>query len=74
MDACLYRNRWEKGETADFINCPLDKATYDAFAAKLREAESVEPRRLKKRTFRRLPPGGEMARRGWKLHYGPMRP
>lgn len=45
----FYMNRWEKGETADFINCPLDKETYNAFVEKLREADSVEPRPFEKK-------------------------
>lgn len=76
MTHAFYRNRWEKGETADFINCPLDKATYDAFVAKLRESESVEPRPFEKNElFEGCLPVEEMARRGTEtLRYGPMRP
>ena len=44
----FYRNRWEKGDTADFINCPLDVETYDAFVAKLREADLMEPKPFEK--------------------------
>ena len=35
FDHAFYMNRWEKGETADFINCPLDKETYAEFVRKL---------------------------------------
>lgn len=72
----FYMNRWEKGETADFINCPLDKETYNAFVEKLREADSVEPRPFEKNElFEGCLPIEEMARRGTEtLRYGPMRP
>lgn len=72
----FYMNRWEKGETADFINCPLDKETYNAFVEKLREADSVEPRPFEKtELFEGCLPIEEMARRGTEtLRYGPMRP
>ena len=76
MDHAFYMNRWEKGETADFINCPLDKETYDEFVRRLREAESVEPRPFeKKELFEGCLPIEEMARRGENtLRFGPMRP
>ncbi|MFA6837124.1 MAG: methylenetetrahydrofolate--tRNA-(uracil(54)-C(5))-methyltransferase (FADH(2)-oxidizing) TrmFO [Fibrobacteraceae bacterium] len=76
MDHAFYRNRWEKGETADFINCPLDKETYDEFVRRLREAESVEPRPFEKNElFEGCLPVEEMARRGENtLRFGPMRP
>ena len=76
MDHAFYMNRWEKGETADFINCPLDKETYDEFVRRLREAESVEPRPFeKKELFEGCFPIEEMARRGENtLRFGPMRP
>lgn len=76
FDYAFYRNRWEKGETADFINCPLDKETYDEFVRRLREAESIEPRPFeKKELFEGCLPVEEMARRGEDtLRFGPMRP
>lgn len=72
----FYMNRWEKGETADFINCPLSKETYDEFVYKLREAEAIEPRPFeKKELFEGCLPVEEMARRGTEtLRFGPMRP
>lgn len=72
----FYRNRWEKGDTADFINCPLDVETYDAFVAKLREADLMEPKPFEKNElFEGCLPIEEMARRGTEtLRFGPMRP
>ena len=76
FDHAFYRNRWEKGETADFINCPLDKETYAEFVRKLCEAESTEPRPFEKNElFEGCLPVEEMARRGYEtLRHGPMRP
>ena len=76
FEHAFYKNRWEKGETEDFINCPLDKETYDLFVQKLREAESIEPRPFEKHElFEGCLPIEEMARRGTEtLRYGPMRP
>lgn len=76
MNFAFYRNRWEKGETADFINCPLSKEIYDEFVRRLREAESIEPRPFeKKELFEGCLPVEEMARRGEDtLRFGPMRP
>lgn len=69
-------NRYEKGETADFINCPLDKETYLEFVKRLQEADSVEEKPYeKKELFEGCLPIEEMARRGTDtLRFGPMRP
>jgi methylenetetrahydrofolate--tRNA-(uracil-5-)-methyltransferase len=69
-------NRHEKGETADFINCPLDKETYLEFVKKLQEADSLEEKPFeKKELFEGCLPVEEMARRGTDtLRFGPMRP
>ena len=69
-------NRHEKGETADFINCPLSKETYLEFVKRLREADSIEEKPFeKKELFEGCLPIEEMARRGIDtLRFGPMRP
>jgi methylenetetrahydrofolate--tRNA-(uracil-5-)-methyltransferase len=69
-------NRHEKGSTADFINCPLDKETYLEFVKKLQEADCVEEKPFEKRElFEGCLPIEEMARRGTDtLRFGPMRP
>ncbi|MCL2284001.1 MAG: methylenetetrahydrofolate--tRNA-(uracil(54)-C(5))-methyltransferase (FADH(2)-oxidizing) TrmFO [Fibromonadales bacterium] len=69
-------NRHEKGETADFINCPLDKETYLEFVKRLQEADSLEEKPFeKKELFEGCLPVEEMARRGTDtLRFGPMRP
>jgi methylenetetrahydrofolate--tRNA-(uracil-5-)-methyltransferase len=69
-------NRHEKGESADFLNCPLDKETYLEFVKRLQEADSVEEKPFeKKELFEGCLPVEEMARRGTDtLRFGPMRP
>jgi methylenetetrahydrofolate--tRNA-(uracil-5-)-methyltransferase len=69
-------NRYEKGESADFLNCPMDKETYLEFVKKLQEADSTEEKPFeKKELFEGCLPVEEMARRGTDtLRFGPMRP
>jgi len=69
-------NRYEKGNSADFINCPLDKETYVEFVKRLQEADSLEEKPFEKRElFEGCLPVEEMARRGIDtLRFGPMRP
>jgi len=69
-------NRHEKGNSADFINCPLDKETYLEFVKRLQEADSVEEKPFEKgELFEGCLPIEEMARRGTDtLRFGPMRP
>jgi methylenetetrahydrofolate--tRNA-(uracil-5-)-methyltransferase len=76
MEQAYVKNRWDKGETKDFINCPMDKETYDAFVQALVEADQVEPKPFeKKELFEGCLPIEEMARRGPEtLRHGPMRP
>jgi folate-dependent tRNA-U54 methylase TrmFO/GidA len=31
METAWYQSRWDKGDTKDYINCPMDKAEYEAF-------------------------------------------
>jgi methylenetetrahydrofolate--tRNA-(uracil-5-)-methyltransferase len=70
------KNRWDKGETADFLNCPLNKEEYERFVSGLVEADAVEPKPFEKgQLFEGCLPVEEMARRGPEtLRFGPMRP
>ena len=70
------KNRWDKGDEPDFLNCPMDKDTYRAFVAALRAADTVEPKPFEKgQLFEGCLPVEEMARRGEEtLRFGPMRP
>jgi methylenetetrahydrofolate--tRNA-(uracil-5-)-methyltransferase len=74
--AAFAMNRHEKGESADFLNCPLDKETYLKFVKRLQEADCTEEKPFeKKELFEGCLPIEEMARRGTDtLRFGPMRP
>lgn len=76
FEHAYYKNRWDKGETKDFINCPLDKETYEKFVSMLVEADKVEPKPFEKaELFEGCLPVEEMASRGPEtLRFGPMRP
>ena len=55
MDVCWMAARWDKGGK-DYINCPMDKAQYEAFVAALNEGEKTEFKQWEKDTplLRRL--------------------
>lgn len=76
LEQVFAKNRWDKGQEPDFLNCPLDKETYFAFVEALRQADTVEPKPFEKgQLFEGCLPVEEMARRGTEtLRYGPMRP
>ncbi len=76
MELAYAKNRWEKGDSLDFINCPLNKAEYFDFVEALRAADTVEPKPFEKgELFEGCLPVEEMARRGVEtLRFGPMRP
>lgn len=38
-DRVFAQSRWDKGEGADYLNCPMDREQYEAFIAALREAD-----------------------------------
>jgi methylenetetrahydrofolate--tRNA-(uracil-5-)-methyltransferase len=67
--------RYDKG-TADYINCPMTEAEYEAFHDALMAAESVEAKEWEKlEYFEGCLPLEELARRGRDtLRFGPMKP
>jgi methylenetetrahydrofolate--tRNA-(uracil-5-)-methyltransferase len=67
--------RWDKG-TADYINCPLDRAEYDRFFDALLAAEPAEAKEWEKLDyFEGCLPIEVLARRGRDtLRFGPMKP
>jgi len=67
--------RYDKG-TADYINCPMTQAEYEAFHDALQTAESVEAKEWEKlEYFEGCLPLEELARRGRDtLRFGPMKP
>jgi methylenetetrahydrofolate--tRNA-(uracil-5-)-methyltransferase len=80
MDACWLQSRYDKagpgGSGADYINCPLDKAQYEAFIAALLAAEKTAFKEFEGTPyFEGCLPIEVMAERGPDtLRYGPMKP
>ena len=75
MERVYFAARWDKG-TADYINCPMDRAEYDRFFDALLEAEAAEAKEWEKLDyFEGCLPIEVLARRGRDtLRYGPMKP
>lgn len=69
-------SRWDKGEGDDYLNCPLDRAGYEAFVDGLLEADRVAPRPFEEdRFFEGCLPIEVMAARGREtLRFGCMKP
>ncbi len=77
MDVAWMASRWDKGETKDYINCPLDKDQYLAFHAGLIAGEKAAFKEWEANTpyFDGCMPIEVMAERGIDtLRYGPMKP
>ena len=81
MSVCWLQSRYDKegpgGGTADYINCPLDKAQYDAFIDALIAGEKTAFKDWEASTpyFEGCLPIEVMAERGREtLAHGPMKP
>ena len=81
MDTCWFQSRYDKagpgGTGADYINCPMDEAQYNAFIDALISGEKTEFHGWEKDTpyFEGCLPIEVMAERGREtLRYGPMKP
>ncbi|MBV1687143.1 methylenetetrahydrofolate--tRNA-(uracil(54)-C(5))-methyltransferase (FADH(2)-oxidizing) TrmFO [Novosphingobium sp. G106] len=77
MDVCWMASRWDKGETKDYINCPMTKEQYLAFHAGLIAGEKTEFKEWEANTpyFQACMPIEVMAERGVEtLRFGPMKP
>jgi methylenetetrahydrofolate--tRNA-(uracil-5-)-methyltransferase len=77
MEKAWFQSRYGKGDGADYINCPLDKAQYESLVAALLAAEKTEFHDWEKETpyFEGCLPIEVMAARGIDtLRYGPMKP
>src|SRR5688500_12104266 len=75
MSVCWMAARWDKGGK-DYINCPMDKAQYEAFVAALNAGEKTEFKEWEKDTpyFEGCMPIEVMAERGVEtLRFGPMK-
>ena len=77
FDVAWFQSRYDKGEGADYINCPLDREQYEAFVAALLAGEKTEFHEWEKSTpyFDGCLPVEIMAARGPDtLRWGPMKP
>ncbi len=74
---CWMQSRYDKGEGADYINCPMNAEQYDAFIAALLAGEKTDFKEWEKSTpyFEGCLPIEVMAARGAQtLCFGPMKP
>jgi methylenetetrahydrofolate--tRNA-(uracil-5-)-methyltransferase len=74
---CWFQSRYNKGDGADYINCPLDEMQYKAFVAALLSGEATVFHDWEKDTpyFEGCLPVEVMAERGEDtLRFGPMKP
>ena len=82
MDVAWFQSRYDKGAEvegggADYVNCPMDRAQYEAFIAELRAGEKMPFKDWEKDTpyFEGCLPIEVMAERGVEtLAHGPMKP
>jgi methylenetetrahydrofolate--tRNA-(uracil-5-)-methyltransferase len=77
FDKVWRQSRWDKGDGADYVNCPLTRAEYEAFVDALLAAEPVPFRDWERDTpyFEGCLPIEVMAARGRRtLAFGPMKP
>ncbi len=77
MDVAWMASRWDKGDTKDYINCPMDKDQYLAFVEALLAGEKTEFKEWETSTpyFDGCMPIEVMAARGIEtLRHGPMKP
>ena len=75
MDKVFRASRYDKG-TADYLNCPMDEATYGAFFDAMIKAEKVQPKDFEKVPyFEGCIPIEVMAERGKQtMLFGPLKP
>jgi methylenetetrahydrofolate--tRNA-(uracil-5-)-methyltransferase len=73
---CFAQSRYDKGEGPDYLNCPMDRDTYEAFVDALLAADRVHAKDFEtKDLFHACMPVEEIARRGRDaLRFGPMKP
>lgn len=77
MDVAWMASRWDKGDTKDYINCPMDKEQYLNFVDALLSGEKTEFKEWEANTpyFDGCMPIEVMASRGLEtLRHGPMKP
>ena len=75
FEKAFFASRYERGD-ADYVNCPMDRAEYDAFVAALVTAEEAPVHGFEDRhVFEGCMPIEVMARRGHEtIAHGPLKP
>ncbi|HEY5506680.1 MAG TPA: methylenetetrahydrofolate--tRNA-(uracil(54)-C(5))-methyltransferase (FADH(2)-oxidizing) TrmFO [Coriobacteriia bacterium] len=75
-DVCFAQSRYDKGDGPDYLNCPMDRDTYEAFVDALLSAERAHAKDFETSDlFHACMPVEEIARRGRDaLRFGPMKP
>lgn len=73
---CFAQSRYDKGEGADYLNCPMERDEYEAFVAALVAGERVEARPFETgELFAACQPIEEIARRSADApRFGPLKP
>ncbi len=77
FETCWMQSRYDKGDGADYVNCPMDEAQYKAFIAALLAGEKTDFKEWETSTpyFEGCLPIEVMASRGEEtLRFGPMKP
>ncbi len=76
MGTAWFQSRWDKGDSKDYINCPLDKAQYEAFVDAMLSGEKTEYKQWEGTPyFDGCMPIEVMAERGRDTpRFGPMKP
>ena len=76
MDTAWFQSRWDKGDSKDYINCPLDRDQYEAFVDALLTGEKTEFKEWEGTPyFDGCMPVEVMAERGRDTpRFGPMKP
>src|ERR1700749_1197869 len=77
FDICWMQSRYDKGDGADYVNCPMEEPQYRAFIGALIDGEKTDFKEWEKSTpyFEGCLPIEVMASRGPEtLRFGPMKP
>lgn len=77
MECAFTQSRYDRGGEADYINCPMNKAEYEAFYEAIINAESAETHSFDKRkdVYEGCMPIEVLASRGKDtMRYGPLKP
>lgn len=76
MDSAFTQSRYDRGDSDDYINCPMDKEEYEAFYNELVNAEGAETHSFDKpNVYEGCMPIEIMAKRGADtMRFGPLKP